>query len=734
MSTQEKEAPALDADSTAKLTDFARACKAAARAVTLYPSTHPAIKLSLMRLVDAASRITANGPVTLGVVPQNLLMDGAAPARPDQAVRETAALLHDHMIGLLTLHSSPEPDGWLPFLNILAKSFEDVRSAGGIGRLWGATGQRHLELQEIDYADILRERAGGQESVSQWDAIIRACLDMDAPLEESALREFLEVCGNAERFSEFLLALEENGATSMGSKASALLRMLRGVVGLVSRTDPNKAESLLKNVAEGFGTLSPDLMLELLSTEEGRADKAADLVLQVASRMTDKTLGEFVANGVISQGGASTRLAQAFQALVPESDRRPGLLETARAQVADSPLGETEGFNDLWKTASDMLTSYNDEKFVSESYARKLSMARTQALEVERVSDDPADRIGSWVTSVGAAEVRALDLRLLLDLLTLEKDPARWKDVTVPVVSHIDDLLLVGDFSGAIQLTTLLANEATGDGDRKPAAIGALTRLAEGVMMTHVVTHLRSVDDTAAEQLQKVCYLVGPSIVSGLAEALAIEKRAAARQRFTQILLGFGASGKTAVEQLRTSANPAVRRTAIHLLREFGGSEALPDLTTLLDDTEPHVQREAVRAILSIGSEEAYAELQRALATGTDQTREALTAALVSMRSERAIPLFEYIVRKIDRTGPLRSVYLRAVESLGALKAEHTVALLEEALYSGQWWAPFRTAELRRAVAAALQQIGTSEAQRVLEDGLHSGPRGVRAAIRAVQS
>jgi HEAT repeat protein len=732
MNTQEKEAPVLDSESTAKLTDFARACKAAARAVTLYPSSHPAIKLSLSRLAEAASRVTATGPVTLGVVPQNLLMDGAAPPRPDQAVRETAALLHDHMIGLLTLHSSPDPEGWLPFLNILGKSFDEVRAAGGIGRLWGATGQRHIELQEIDYADILRERSGDQES--RWDAIIGACLNLDSPLDDAALRELLDVCGNAERFGEFLLALEENGATSMGSKASALLRMLRGVVDLVSRTDPARTEPLLKNVAEGFGTLSPDLMLELLSTDEGRADKAADLVLQVASRMTDETLGAFVANGVVAQGGASTRLAQAFQALVPDSDRRPGLLEKARAQAADSPLGETEGFDDLWKTASDMLTSYSDEKYVSEAYARKLSVARTKALEVERVSDDPPDRIGAWVTSIGATEVRALDLRLLLDLLTLESDPVRWKDLTIPVVSHIEDLLLVGDFSGAVQLTTLVANEANGDGDRKPMATAALARLAEGVMMTHVITHLRSVDEAAAEQLQKVCCLVGPSIVGVLAEALANEKRAIARQRFTHILLGFGPAGKNAVEQLRASANPAVRRTAIHLLREFGGSEALPDLTTLLDDREPHVQREAVRAILSIGTEEAYAELQKALATGTNQTREALTSALVAMRSERAIPLFEYIVRKIDRTGPLRSVYLQAVESLGALKAENTVDVLKEALHSGEWWAPFRTAELRRAVAAALKQIGTIEAQRVLQDASQRGPRGVRAAIRAVQS
>jgi HEAT repeat protein len=104
------------------------------------------------------------------------------------------------------------------------------------------------------------------------------------------------------------------------------------------------------------------------------------------------------------------------------------------------------------------------------------------------------------------------------------------------------------------------------------------------------------------------------------------------------------------------------------------------------------------------------------------------------MRSERAIPLFEFIVRKIGRTGPLRSVYLRAVESLGALKAAHAVDVLKDALYSGEWWAPFRTAEMRRAVATALREIGTPEAKRVLEDASHSGPRGVRAAIRAAQS
>jgi HEAT repeat protein len=733
VSTPEKDIPLLDQEATGKLTDFARACKAAARAVTLYPPTHPAIRLSLARLVDASGRLIADGPVTVGVLPDNLLMGGSSAERPDAVIRDMADLLHDHMIGVLTIHASPPPEAWLPFLLLLSRAVDEVRAGGGVSRLWAATGQRHLEVQEIDYADILRERGAGQKA--RWDGIIQACLNLDGPeLDEEALSSLIDVCGDAQRFGEFVLALEQTANAGVESKASALMRMLRGVVDLVSKGDPQRLEPLLRNLAKGFGALSPDLVLELLSTQAGRADAAADLVLQIASRMADSTLAGFVARTVMTEGGATTRLAQAFQALVPEADRRPGLLELAKTEVAQSAMGEGESFLDVWKNATDMLLSYKDEQYVTESYARELSGARAQALEVERVSDDPPERIGAWITSVSPSEVRTLDLRLLLDLLAIETDPERWRQVTLPAIGHIEDLLLVGDFEGALQLVNALASEITGETPKKKAAASAVARLVEGSMMLHVTTHLRSVDDLAVEQIKTICYTVGPSVIKPLAEALAIEKRTAVRQRLTRLLIGFGAAGRQSVEQLKASANPAVRRTAIYLLREFGGSEALPDLTTLLDDTEPQIQREAVRAILMIGTEEAYSELQKALASGTDKTRESLVGALVAMRSERAVPLFEFIVRKINRKGPLRSVYLRAIESLGALRAEHTVELLTSALYAGEWWAPFRTAELRRTVAGALRQIGSPEAVRVLEDAAERGPRGVRAAVKALHA
>jgi HEAT repeat protein len=166
-------------------------------------------------------------------------------------------------------------------------------------------------------------------------------------------------------------------------------------------------------------------------------------------------------------------------------------------------------------------------------------------------------------------------------------------------------------------------------------------------------------------------------------------------------------------------------------MRQFGGSEALPELTELVDDAEPQVQREAVRAILNIGSDEAYRILEQALAGGTERTREAIMQSLSVQRDERATPLFAYIIRHVDYRGPLRSVYERAIESLGALRDPEGVAPLREALYKGEWWAPRRTSQLRGAAATALARIGLPEAVAALEEAIAQGSRGVRNAARA---
>jgi HEAT repeat protein len=252
--------------------------------------------------------------------------------------------------------------------------------------------------------------------------------------------------------------------------------------------------------------------------------------------------------------------------------------------------------------------------------------------------------------------------------------------------------------------------------------------LAAGPMMRHVVTHLLSIDDPSFERVKAMCVSLGEVLVRPLAEALSVEERGRTRERLTAILLAFGAAGRRTIERLKASPNAAVRRTAILLLRQFGGVDALPDLTDLLNDSDSMIQREAVRAILSIGTEKAYRVLAEALATGTERSRDSIMLAISMLRDERATPLFAYILRHIDHRR-LTSIYLRAIESLGARRDPEGIAPLAEALGKGEWWAPRRSAALRTASAGALARIGTPEAYEALETAAE-GSRRVRAAAR----
>jgi HEAT repeat protein len=258
----------------------------------------------------------------------------------------------------------------------------------------------------------------------------------------------------------------------------------------------------------------------------------------------------------------------------------------------------------------------------------------------------------------------------------------------------------------------------------------AMDVLVAGSTMRHLVGHMATVDDAQFEIIKAMALSLGEVIVRPLAEALSVEDRGRARERMTTILIAFGPTGRRTVERLKGSANAAVRRTAIYLLREFGGASALPELTELLDDDEPQVQREAVRAILAIGTDQSYQVLERALATGSAKSREAIMLALGDVKDGSATPLVGYILRRMDHRGPLTAVYLRAIELMGGLRDSGGIPPLKEALRRGEWWAPRRTAALRAAAAAALARIGTPDAKAALEEAEVAGSRGVRAAVR----
>ena len=69
----------LSPELAGRLAEFAKACKAATRIVSMYPSSHPAIQSALARIGEATKQATLNGPFSITVLPDALLRQRPRP-------------------------------------------------------------------------------------------------------------------------------------------------------------------------------------------------------------------------------------------------------------------------------------------------------------------------------------------------------------------------------------------------------------------------------------------------------------------------------------------------------------------------------------------------------------------------------------------------------------------------------------------------------------------------------
>jgi hypothetical protein len=718
--------PVLPAESAAQLAEFARSCKAAARAVSLYPAQHPAIVTTLDRLAESTARLTAGGPLRLQVSQHTLLVGDAILPKPDQAVTELADLLHRHLVGGLTVNAGADAGSWRTLLLLLARGPEEVRADGGIAHLWATAGGPSLEIREVNYAEVLRERRGTGASL---DEIIAAALE-GAVLDDDSVEALLAILGDPSRIDDLLSHLDRiSKERGSDAKTAVVLQLLQSLAERAAQLDPDALDTTLQQFGQVAARMTAEEMVQLLAHRQ-QGSETRDVVGAMAEQMRDEDVARFVAGSVVAEHGATARLAHAFQALVPDTDRQRRLLALAENQVAASPLGEEASFEELWGRVESMVTSYSDASYVSQAYGRELWSAQTKAIEVERTSDDPPERIASWLATVNDSALRGLDHQLLQDLLSIEEDPARWRDVAETTASHAEDLVRVGHFDQAWKLADAIIVQGGARADRAPFLPQILQRFGRASFMKHVAAHLRNADDDAFARFERLCRTIGTPVIAPLAETLSTEQDARSRRRLRDVLVGFGAQGRDVVQQLMNASNWEVRRTAAFLLREFGGSEGLRELIPLLTDNEPLVQREAVQALVLNGSDEAAAILVKALDTVSGRARETLVAELTKVKDQRAAPLLCYLVRNLNRSRHA-PVYLAALEALGTFADPAAVDALAGALNRGDLWAPMRTRKARAAAAASLRRIGTPQAIEALQSAARRGSRGTRAAARA---
>ena len=718
---------------------LSRAILAASRNWTLYPPEHPAVAQSLARLADAIHGTSGGSIFSLGITPDTLLVEGAAADRNQASVTEAAAFLHDRDLLRLTFVGTVPPDALQQFLKLLTLDAGERRARGGPANIWATDGHTSIALEQVDYRSLLeREHAGEVPESSKRDDVWRSIVlsisgGYPGVFDEAAQQRLLAIAGSAPDIGDLATAVMAPKCTSDGSplitsQAATVLAAFRHLSNIVSVAAPDRLPEVMGNLATAATELDPHVVMQVLQTHDDPNERLA-LVTGVASAFDDTKVAQLLATALALDGQASDRLATIFNTIAPDEDRKRRVMTLTRDMLGETDFGKTGQFEVLWTSMEELLVSYNDKPFVSESYRTALDGIGARA-ERFASADMPAE-LGEWMETLGQENVRTLSVMLLIDLLTIEQDDARATAIASDMAALAEDLLMSGAYADAKQVTGGLAARAG-----QPKAVGrdgcrqALDRLGESIAMRETAALLGDIDDEAWPQVRDLIVQVGISTSEGLKALLTVEDETLASQRAAELVAGFGPGVVSRLSSLVGDSRWFVQRTGARLLGRIAAAEGIPLLQPLIRKTDPRVAREAIRALGNIDDPGAARAIHTVMRAATGDLQRIVSDALVADRDPRVAPMLARILDESQPLGKDHDVVLRTLEAIGTVGSDQAVPAVARAIGCRSLFNRAKRRAVKERGVEALVKIGGPRASSALEEASRTGDRMLRKVIR----
>lgn len=707
---------------------LARALVAAARAWTLYPPSHPAVRSAVERLAGNLEDACQGERLDIGVTPGSLMV-GTVVFDGDGPIAELAGWLHRRDIVHVIFGPPITLSAVQDFLSVLAEDPVGLQKRGGAAAAWAAKGHASIHIEQVDLAHVLRQADGGTPAARKddlWHSIVRAVLDRRKALDEATQQRLLEVAGDAFAIGDLAHDVMAPNCTPDGSplrtsQAAAVLAAYRHLATVVDVMAPERRAGLLRNLASATAHLDPHVVMQVLGSHETAGAEGMDLRRAVADAMDDDQVAHLLATTLAIDGQATDRLAAVFGTIAPDDERKRRVLRMARTLLTESSFGRQAAFEALWTSTEALLLSYNERPFVSEAYRASLDQVGARA---EAMAGDVPAELAALVGTLDQENVRRLSVTLLIDLLSLESDRARAADLAHDVAAFGEDLMLAGDYEGTREVVRALGRHARDtNGIASEGCRVALDGLVNTVAFHEAVDCLQDMDDGTAAVFQDLCEAIGPGCVDVLVRPLEIEEPTRARVRASAIVKALGRRAVKRLAPLAASAHWHAQRNAAELLGEIGSAEGVPLLQPLLRGHDPRVTRAAARALSNIDDPAAARSVHTALRAAAGELRRAVVDALVEERDPRVVPLLVRILDESDALGADHDVVLETLGAVGLLGSDAAIPAVDRVMRTTRWFARPKLRAVKTASVNALKQIGTPAADAAITRAALSGDR-----------
>ncbi len=720
---------------------LARALLVGVRNWTLYPPEHPTVGISVSRLCTAIRESSLGSVFSIGITPDTLMIESASADTAQAGIAEAAAMLHDRDLLRLTFLGDVPHEAVHALLRMLTLDSADRRAQGGPARIWATSGHPSIAVEQMDYGNLLAREEGDVPEPARRDELWRSIVmsmagGKTAVFDERAQQRLLQIAGSPMDIADTAMAATAamcapDGSPMITSQAAVVIAAFRHLTSIVSVMAPERMTAVMSNMATAATQLDPHVVMQMMQTEDDPT-AAVPLVRGLAAAFDDSKVAQLLATALALEGKASDRLATIFNTIAPDEDRKRRVLTMARTMLSESDYGkagQTGQFQVLWASMEELLISYNDKPFVSESYQAALDGVGGRAERMATADDLPADLPG-WMESLGQDNVRRLSVTLLVDLFTLEKDQARGAEIAADLEALAEDLLLCGAYDDTLRVTHALAERT-----RTPGSVGrdasrhALDQLGESLAMRETAGLLGEVDDDGWKAMRAVMEVVGIATIEALKPVVMAEQPTLTSQRAEEVILGFGNASVSRLASLVSDPRWFVQRNVARMLGRTGSAEAVALLQPMLRQSDPRVVREAVTALGAIDDPAAARAIHMVLRAATGALRHAVIDALVAGRDPRVVPILVHILRESQPLGKDHEMVLETAKALGTVGSDDGVAALGTLAGRRAFLGRKKLRAVKQHSVEALERIGSPKAGAVLEEAARTGDRMLRKIL-----
>jgi len=742
------DAPTLSPEVSRSVSALARTLVAAARSWALYPPEHPAVRGSLDRLRTAIADASGGQIFAFGVTPDTLLVAGVAVGGREAAtIAEAARWLHDRDILQLMFTGEITVATLQRLLGMLSEDTRIIRQRGGPARVWADDGDAAVAIEQIDFSRVLQDREVTnpvRRKDDLWRSIVKGVLDRRRPTDEAAQARLLEIAGDVAAIGELandVIAPHHtpDGSPMLTSQAAAVVAAYHHLVGIVEVLSPERRSEVMQNLANATANLNPHVVMQMLAAHGGEGggtgggagpgDGAGGIVSGIIDAFDDTRVAQLLATTLAIEGQASARLAQVFNTIATDDERKSRVLSLTRQMLSETDFGRQDAFKSLWSSMEELLLTYNERPFVSQAYRAGLDAIGTRAEQM--AADVPADLL-PLLDTLGQDNVRRLSVTLLIDLLTLERDASRAVELARDVAALAEDLLLAGDYDSALTVVTALRNRA---GDTKAVTSQGCRLALDGLVATaafhETADLLGDMSEAESGLFADICAKIGPAAIDALKPHLEEEPLTPARARATNVIRRYGNRAVSRLSSLAGSRTWAAQRNAADLLGEIAAPEAVPLLQPLLRSQDGRVTAAAVRALSLIKDPAAARAVHTALRASTGDQRRAVVEALVAQRDARVVPVLVRILEDSEPFGGDHSIVLESLDALARVGDDQAVPALSALLKKKKLFARKKVRAVREKGIGALRAIKTPAAARALDDAAKTGDGMLRKLARA---